>query len=259
MDLNKREVTVIIPPNVREGQKFKVNLRQYNVAVNVKCPVGKSSGMPHRFRIALSPENIAFEAAYLRANQAPNVAPPNVRQNVQPPYRASEMASRFTSSLHSANRYVPYPSPSTIQSRYASIPSQAFSLPGVNKPPVNPSNQFPHSGLLLPQSSIQFPPQYFLNANHMLTPSLTSHDALAVVDPERVHIEDEFEEAADDHSFRDYQPKFYKGGNPHPDQLVESSSLSAVPPPHITYELSLPKQVQSHFPSTDHPSTVSFE
>jgi hypothetical protein len=60
--------------------------------------------------------------------------------------------------------------------------------------------------------------------------------------PQAVEFEDFFE-SSEDHSFQEYQPLYYHKGKPHPDQLVQSASLSGVNPPPIDYELSLPVQV----------------
>jgi hypothetical protein len=54
---------------------------------------------------------------------------------------------------------------------------------------------------------------------------------------------DDFFETTDLHSFQEYTPVYYKDGRPHPDQLVQSASLSGVDPPPIHYQLSLPKNV----------------
>ncbi|CAM9736607.1 unnamed protein product, partial [Ectocarpus fasciculatus] len=52
--------------------------------------------------------------------------------------------------------------------------------------------------------------------------------------------DDNFEEAVTESTFHDYQPSKYLGGRAHPDPLVESSSLSAVEPPDVTFTLTLP-------------------
>ena len=43
--------------------------------------------------------------------------------------------------------------------------------------------------------------------------------------------------------FADYEPKKVKIGKRHPDQTVETSSMSAVPPPNPRYKLGLPRQL----------------
>lgn len=58
---------------------------------------------------------------------------------------------------------------------------------------------------------------------------------------------EDFFEASEEHSFQNYTPVHYHEGQPHPDQLVQSASLSAVDPPPIEYELSLPNKVKFIF------------
>lgn len=59
------------------------------------------------------------------------------------------------------------------------------------------------------------------------------------IDPEEG---DSFEASAE-HAFEDYRPVHYRDGFRHPATLVESSSLSSVDPPPITYKLALPLDV----------------
>ena len=65
------------------------------------------------------------------------------------------------------------------------------------------------------------------------------------VDPSEVILlePEDFFEASEEHSFQNYTPVHFHQGLPHPDQLVQSASLSAVDPPPIDYELSLPEKV----------------
>lgn len=55
---------------------------------------------------------------------------------------------------------------------------------------------------------------------------------------------DEFEETVTDVTFKEYLPLKYKFGNPHPDQLIQSLSLSAVDPPDIKYDLIIPLEAK---------------
>lgn len=55
---------------------------------------------------------------------------------------------------------------------------------------------------------------------------------------------DEFEETVTDVTFKEYLPLKYKFGNPHPDQLIQSLSLSAVDPPDIKYDLIIPQEAK---------------
>lgn len=54
---------------------------------------------------------------------------------------------------------------------------------------------------------------------------------------------EDFFEASEEHSFENYFPIYVHQGIHHPDQLVQSASLSAVDPPLVDYELSLPEKV----------------
>lgn len=53
---------------------------------------------------------------------------------------------------------------------------------------------------------------------------------------------DEFEDTACEQAFSEYIPKKSTKGQPHPDILVESPSLSAVDPPEISYTLKIPDE-----------------
>ena len=61
--------------------------------------------------------------------------------------------------------------------------------------------------------------------------------------PENMENQDDFEESAVESTFDAYEPVKYQRGLPHPDRLVESSSLSAVEPPDITFSLTLPDKI----------------
>jgi hypothetical protein len=52
--------------------------------------------------------------------------------------------------------------------------------------------------------------------------------------------DEEFDEDVNEASFHDYIPEKLAYGKPHPDPLVESSSLAAVPPPEVVYALHIP-------------------
>ncbi len=57
---------------------------------------------------------------------------------------------------------------------------------------------------------------------------------------------DPFEEADEIQTFNDYMPKKLKIGLPHPDALVQSTSMAAVDLPDITYQLELREKVSYH-------------
>jgi hypothetical protein len=56
-------------------------------------------------------------------------------------------------------------------------------------------------------------------------------------------VYEDFEETLDENSFSSYFPAKLSIGQPHPDPLVQSSSLAAVVPPDIISTLSLPEAV----------------
>jgi hypothetical protein len=64
----------------------------------------------------------------------------------------------------------------------------------------------------------------------------------AMEEPIDLEEGDSFEASAE-HAFENYNPVHYRDGFRHPGHLVESSSLSSVDPPPITYQLSLPDHV----------------
>lgn len=51
--------------------------------------------------------------------------------------------------------------------------------------------------------------------------------------------EEGFDDAVDDVSYTVYQPKKLKLGMPHPDPVVENTSMAAVDPPELCYRLKL--------------------
>lgn len=51
--------------------------------------------------------------------------------------------------------------------------------------------------------------------------------------------EEGFDDAVDDVSYTIYQPKKLKLGLPHPDPVVENTSMAAVDPPELWYSLKL--------------------
>uniref|UniRef100_A0A8C8SJX5 Protein strawberry notch homolog 2 n=1 Tax=Pelusios castaneus TaxID=367368 RepID=A0A8C8SJX5_9SAUR len=55
--------------------------------------------------------------------------------------------------------------------------------------------------------------------------------------------EEETEELGHTETYADYVPSKSKIGKQHPDRVVETSTLSSVPPPDITYTLSLPSSI----------------
>ncbi|XP_078526067.1 protein strawberry notch homolog 2 isoform X2 [Lissotriton helveticus] len=70
------------------------------------------------------------------------------------------------------------------------------------------------------------------------TPPLASYQTQ--YQPEEEEEEEETEELGHTETYSDYVPSKSKIGKQHPDRVVETSTLSSVPPPDITYELALP-------------------
>jgi len=68
-----------------------------------------------------------------------------------------------------------------------------------------------------------------------------------VIVPEAIEkIDDEdFEETMGTDNFHDYRPLKLNIGLPHPDPLVQSSSMAAVEPPEVIYKLLLPDKVNN--------------
>ncbi|XP_070601133.1 protein strawberry notch homolog 2 isoform X1 [Erythrolamprus reginae] len=63
------------------------------------------------------------------------------------------------------------------------------------------------------------------------------------VEEEEEGDDDETEELGHTETYADYIPSKSKIGKHHPDRVVETSTLSSIPPPDITYVLSLPESI----------------
>ncbi|XP_044311932.1 protein strawberry notch homolog 2 isoform X3 [Varanus komodoensis] len=75
------------------------------------------------------------------------------------------------------------------------------------------------------------------------TPLLSSIQSQTQVEEEEEGDDDETEELGHTETYADYVPSKSKIGKQHPDRVVETSTLSSVPPPDVTYTLSLPDTV----------------
>uniref|UniRef100_G1MXL1 Protein strawberry notch homolog 2 n=1 Tax=Meleagris gallopavo TaxID=9103 RepID=G1MXL1_MELGA len=75
------------------------------------------------------------------------------------------------------------------------------------------------------------------------TPLLISYQVRMTSAPEDEGDEEETEELGQTETYAEYVPSKSKIGKHHPDLVVETSTLSSVPPPNITYSLSLPSSV----------------
>ncbi|XP_062966559.1 protein strawberry notch homolog 2 isoform X2 [Cynocephalus volans] len=98
-----------------------------------------------------------------------------------------------------------------------------------------------HDKLFLPSGS--FPGLEDPLSSLSSTPLLGSYqDIQAQTQPEEEEEaeEEEAEELGHTETYADYVPSKSKIGKQHPDRVVETSTLSSVPPPDITYTLALP-------------------
>ncbi|KFV49815.1 Protein strawberry notch 2, partial [Gavia stellata] len=75
------------------------------------------------------------------------------------------------------------------------------------------------------------------------TPLLISYQSQAPAEEDDEGEEEETEELGQTETYAEYIPSKSKIGKHHPDLVVETSTLSSVPPPDITYSLSLPRSV----------------
>ncbi|GAB0200793.1 protein strawberry notch 2 [Grus japonensis] len=75
------------------------------------------------------------------------------------------------------------------------------------------------------------------------TPLLISYQSQTPAEEEDEGEEEETEELGQTETYAEYIPSKSKIGKHHPDLVVETSTLSSVPPPDITYSLSLPSSV----------------
>ncbi|XP_053156110.1 protein strawberry notch homolog 2 isoform X2 [Hemicordylus capensis] len=75
------------------------------------------------------------------------------------------------------------------------------------------------------------------------TPLLSSIQSQTQVDEEEEGDDDETEELGHTETYADYVPSKSKIGKQHPDRVVETSTLSSVPPPDVTYSLSLSSSI----------------
>ncbi|XP_019369084.1 PREDICTED: protein strawberry notch homolog 2 isoform X1 [Gavialis gangeticus] len=75
------------------------------------------------------------------------------------------------------------------------------------------------------------------------TPLLVSYQSQTQAEEDDEGEEEEAEELGHTETYADYVPSKSKLGKHHPDRVVETSTLSSVPPPDITYALSLPSSV----------------
>lgn len=77
----------------------------------------------------------------------------------------------------------------------------------------------------------------------VLSPPVALSPAVVSADDDEEVDEEEEEELGYADTFADYMPAKVKVGKPHPDSVVETSSMASVPPPDVWYTLSLPPEV----------------
>uniref|UniRef100_A0A8C3XKG5 Protein strawberry notch homolog 2 n=1 Tax=Chelydra serpentina TaxID=8475 RepID=A0A8C3XKG5_CHESE len=75
------------------------------------------------------------------------------------------------------------------------------------------------------------------------TPLLISYQLQTQAEEDDEGDEEETEELGHTETYADYVPSKSKVGKQHPDRVVETSTLSSVPPPDVTYILSLPSSI----------------
>ncbi|ETE63900.1 Protein strawberry notch-like 2, partial [Ophiophagus hannah] len=93
----------------------------------------------------------------------------------------------------------------------------------------------------LPADSLnQVPTIWDVNVN---VPQQNHMESQTQVEEEEEGDDDETEELGHTETYADYIPSKSKIGKHHPDRVVETSTLSSVPPPDVTYVLSLPESI----------------
>ncbi|KAG8519186.1 Protein strawberry notch-2 [Galemys pyrenaicus] len=110
--------------------------------------------------------------------------------------------------------------------------SQVPTIWDVNTGPPVPDKLFPPSG---PFAGLEDPVHSLPS-----TPLLVSYQSQSQPEEEDEAEEEEAEELGHAETYADYVPSKSKIGKQHPDRVVETSTLSSVPPPDITYSLALP-------------------
>ncbi|KAJ7416702.1 Protein strawberry notch 2 [Pitangus sulphuratus] len=125
-------------------------------------------------------------------------------------------------------------------------PKDFLSADSLNHVPTLWDVNTPQNPIELFSSSTAFPG---LNSSHdhvpavPNTPLLISYQSQAPAEEEDEGEEEETEELGQTETYAEYIPSKSKIGKHHPDLVVETSTLSSVPPPDITYSLSLPCSV----------------
>uniref|UniRef100_A0A672U3W9 Protein strawberry notch homolog 2 n=1 Tax=Strigops habroptila TaxID=2489341 RepID=A0A672U3W9_STRHB len=96
----------------------------------------------------------------------------------------------------------------------------------------------------LPADSLNHVPTLWdVNTPQTFGQCFASFQSQAPAEEEDEGEEEETEELGQTETYAEYVPSKSKIGKHHPDLVVETSTLSSVPPPDITYSLSLPRSV----------------
>lgn len=95
-----------------------------------------------------------------------------------------------------------------------------------------------HDKLFIPSGPFSAPEDPVTSLSS--TPLLISYQSHSQPEEEEGEEEEETEELGHAETYADYVPSKSKIGKQHPDRVVETSTLSSVPPPDITYTLALP-------------------
>ncbi|UYV73913.1 sno [Cordylochernes scorpioides] len=130
----------------------------------------------------------------------------------------------------------------------AGIKYPYMSLPGRGYPTTSINPFFAANGVMSHQLAGQyFNPEmatkYWMNngtiTHHQMVKTAAVGGPLDTTD----EADEEEEEMGHADTYGDYKPSKLKIGNPHPDPVVETSSLYSVQPPDVWYKLSIPEEV----------------
>lgn len=84
-----------------------------------------------------------------------------------------------------------------------------------------------------------------IKAERRMGNKVKSEGAAATKQPAKEKEEGEDVEEADEITYTSYKPQKVTWGHPHPDPVVENSTLSAVEPPNVEYNLAMPADILS--------------
>uniref|UniRef100_A0AC35TN79 AAA_34 domain-containing protein n=1 Tax=Rhabditophanes sp. KR3021 TaxID=114890 RepID=A0AC35TN79_9BILA len=133
---------------------------------------------------------------------------------------------------------VPTFPPNSIISRGLPPPRNGNRLPmnGINRPPIIRNTSLIRMDLL---------PEESTSANNKLVAAKEEMKAALKLgaDKAKEHMfEDDEENLGHAETYADYKPAKLRSGNPHPDSVVETASLSSVAPPDVRYQVKIPEE-----------------